>query len=241
MVGKLESGKKNLMDPRKLCALDGTFNQRGKGSRKLRRGKQHIDGYRRKKKTKKHGSSSDSEVISQLVTVMAGEDVENVEKELRTKVHVKAEFIGFAIPIKFIVLMDSGASRDNYIASEFYYQHESEIQQFARYCKGFVLLGDGKTKAKIICVVNLPVMFQVEEVSRIVELRFVVYDALSTNQDAIIGLNSLLGDCYYIYLDILKAGRKSLLEDGIYNLSTEEYVEPFQTILEEKSNLIQSR
>ena len=46
------------------------------------------------------------------------------EQELRTKVHVNAEFIGFAFPIKFVALMDSGASADNCITSEFYLKHQ---------------------------------------------------------------------------------------------------------------------
>ncbi len=226
--GELEAGKGST---KMVCAVNYDKPPRASDRNRKPRDRNAVHNFK-KNKQRKELNSSDSDHIHQLVTIIAGEEMEEATKELCTKVHVHAEFIGFAEPIKFIALMDSGASRDNYLTSEFYTRHEAELEKHSRYCKGSVMLGDGKSRAKIICMVVLPVVFSTNEACRVVELTFVVYEALSTNQDCIIGLRSLLGDCYFIYLEVLKAGRESIF-GGIYSLDTEVYVEPFQMVIEE--------
>ena len=218
-----------LKSTRAVCAI----NEGKRKDIKPRRSRKHFaNGNKQKKHNEKQINSSDSEFLGHMVAMMSDGGNEGMIKELKTKVHINAEFNGFAVPIKFIALMDSGASRDNYLTSEFYFRFEKELEKFSKYCKGSVMLGDGKSQAQIFCLVTLPVVFCTNQAKRVVELTFVVYEALSTNQDAIIGLSSLLGDCYFTYLEVLSTARESMYS-GIYNLDAQEYLEPFETVLEE--------
>ncbi len=120
------SGKDFVKPQKVVCAI-----QEPKSQIKRKQGRfvpKRDEGHSSSKSKEKPLDSSDSEFVGQLVALLAGEDNSESARELRTKVHVEAEFIGFQIPIKIIALLDSGASKENYLTSEFYYRYESEMQ-----------------------------------------------------------------------------------------------------------------
>ncbi|MDO8094970.1 MAG: RNase H-like domain-containing protein [Candidatus Brocadiales bacterium] len=197
--------------PRAICML-------------RREEKRKVD--KKHKKSLKSSKPLAKDSIAGLLAVLGSGD-EASKRTGRSAVHVDAQVLGLSSLVKAKLLLDSGAIGDNYMTLDFYKLHETDLSTFMKPAKGGVMVADGKTVLDILGEVVIHLLF--EEIGgkvRLIELKFMVYDAVGTSQDMIIGLNSLLGECFGLFMDVLCEARKNV-NGQVFTL-----VEPFSTVPE---------
>ena len=140
--------------------------------------------------------------INALLPYMHAMDVNPDEVPL-TRVHVSAQLNCAGNFQPAMALLDTGAVQANYMSTEYFTRNLPQLEPFSTPISASVVLGDGVSVRTIDRKVSLPVTFNHHGRQYHLNLVFLVFDSTFGSQDIIIGLPTLLGQGFYLLMDVL--------------------------------------